>query len=985
MTKINSAALANLHVRNLCYFSKPEPAEAHLLAQAFDVNDANPIIYHSTAAVPATGAFAPLYTENTAAGPAIFTLSNNGEVVVCDGKETLVWGGNEFRCAAFYALQFDAFGTSIYDYSQEVLNTANDAKNVAAMSAIAGGADGDCLLLMHLDNDVTDSSPTTPHTVANANMTFSTDAIFGGFSGSFNGTTAQLSIPDNADFSFAGGVFTVDLWLKTASLASTQIIYHQQTDASNYFQIGITTDGAVSLTIVAAAATVVSMITANGVISANVWYHVAVVEDSSNWYLFIDGIMKKHVSDTDRAANYTGTVYIGSAGTGFYFVGLMDEIRVSDVARWTQEFDPHPFAYGTSTWSCALIGTVRPTKGMKLYIGTANTAAGTMLMEYWNGNKWVAVASLTDGTGVAGKSLAQTGSVTYTDTKPLASMRFTNRLGLYWHRMSISAISPGTAIYYVVVDSSFQTIKDVWDGILLPTYGFFTWDTSAYYDQTSNVFEEDFSSANTYTYASLNALATTHAAFIGFTQRVTAIEFTLGAAVNTTPDCYVTLSYWNGAAWVSVGKVYDETLNGTSSMNMSGRMSWNAPAEENEFPKIESGELSLYIYRHQWSQPLSATVSVDYVGGIAAQKIMPTFSFAVFGQNRLMLGGNVESRRNGILISAANSSNIFNGDDSTELFFGDDSSLTMGLNMYVQFGSSLYDLNVFFKDNQTWILSGTGPSNWIKYQISDVIGCPAPLTAKIVTLGYDFSSSQNRTVAIWQGSEGIYLFDGHTLKAIHEDIRNWFDKRSSNSINRDKIGDSIGFVDTFNQEYHWCFASGVSTTLNKEFVYDLRRDKWYETTRAPALQAGGEVFSAAGNRYVYAGTAVGYIERLENGNDFDGNPITQTAQFGDASLKDTGFEETTIRGIKLMQVAKNTTVNNVAVTHYGDSSTTGTALSISPAAANKRLAINQTLGTNLGPHLLHALRFQLTTADETVGFEPLYAGVIFKDVRFQRG
>ena len=147
---------------------------------------------------------------------------------------------------------------------------------------VTGGLDSNTMLLLHLDNNVTDSSPTTPHTVTNNNVTFSTvTKVFGTHAAYFNGTTANLTVPDAADFDFSSGNFTIDLRCYVSDLAASHQIYYHGTDANNYFSFYINTSGAVVLSIYAAGAEVVALSTSNGVISAGGFYHIELSEDDN--------------------------------------------------------------------------------------------------------------------------------------------------------------------------------------------------------------------------------------------------------------------------------------------------------------------------------------------------------------------------------------------------------------------------------------------------------------------------------------------------------------------------------------------------------------------------------------------------------------------------------------------------------------------------------------------------------------------------------
>lgn len=65
--------------------------------------------------------------------------------------------------------------------------------------------------------------------------------------------------------------------------------------------------------------------------------HIAIVNDSNNrkCYLFLNG---------KKVDEYTGGMYIQSGALKYY--GVIDEVRVSNVARWTSDFTPYSQPYG---------------------------------------------------------------------------------------------------------------------------------------------------------------------------------------------------------------------------------------------------------------------------------------------------------------------------------------------------------------------------------------------------------------------------------------------------------------------------------------------------------------------------------------------------------------------------------------------------------------------------------------------------------------
>ncbi|MFZ2956969.1 MAG: hypothetical protein WA705_08780, partial [Candidatus Ozemobacteraceae bacterium] len=220
MTKINTTALTNKKIRSGIHFVKSQPAESHVVVQAFNDAETSSVVYQNTTAIPSAGDFSAttLHTDATGADIGNFSYAPDGKLIYCNGEETLVWGGDEFRCSSF--VNYDPSGTFKYDFTEQVTNTLTDDANVATLSNVDPGIDSTTMLMLHLNNNVTDSSPTTAHTVTNANVTFTTTSKFGSHAATFNGTTAKLTVPDDADFNLSDGIFTIDAQLKPSSFVA---------------------------------------------------------------------------------------------------------------------------------------------------------------------------------------------------------------------------------------------------------------------------------------------------------------------------------------------------------------------------------------------------------------------------------------------------------------------------------------------------------------------------------------------------------------------------------------------------------------------------------------------------------------------------------------------------------------------------------------------------------------------------------------------
>lgn len=210
-------------------------------------------------------------------------------------------------------------------------------------------------LLLHMDG--TDGSTTftdsavggVGHTVTAAgNAQIDTaQSKFGGASGLFDGTGDWLTIPDSDDFDFSGGVWTVDFWVRFATTGTELSLWSQWVDNNN--KIICSKDAADKITFQYFDATVQEVVLQRAAaVVADTWYHIAIVEDGNDWFLFVDGAIAEQETNTNRMPNLAATFVIG-AGDNAQFEdplnGWLDEFRVSKRARWKQAFSPYDHAY----------------------------------------------------------------------------------------------------------------------------------------------------------------------------------------------------------------------------------------------------------------------------------------------------------------------------------------------------------------------------------------------------------------------------------------------------------------------------------------------------------------------------------------------------------------------------------------------------------------------------------------------------------------
>ncbi len=220
---------------------------------------------------------------------------------------------------------------------------------------IQATADADTVLLLHMNG--VDGSQTftddsiTPHTpVAHGTAQVDTDQNkFGGASGLFDAAAeSYISVPDHADFDFsADNVFTIEANIRISAL-QTSCLVRQETDNNNFFHVYATEsfgEGSITFS-VRNGGNWQTLSSAAGTISVDTWHHIRIVGDGTNYYLFVDGEKLVEQAITQSMQNFTGQLIIGANITpSIYYTGWMDELRISDAARSTADFEPPTIEY----------------------------------------------------------------------------------------------------------------------------------------------------------------------------------------------------------------------------------------------------------------------------------------------------------------------------------------------------------------------------------------------------------------------------------------------------------------------------------------------------------------------------------------------------------------------------------------------------------------------------------------------------------------
>jgi hypothetical protein len=145
----------------------------------------------------------------------------------------------------------------------------------------------------------------------------------------FDGVDGYVSVPDNPAWAFGTNDFTIELWADSSSSANNQALLAYDAGGgtlnkwifwlnSNNLQLHINGPG------IGANYITSSSFTRNN----NQWYHIALTRQGTTFTYFLNGSSLSTVSSSLSIPVAAAPLTIGKAEGGFYFNGLLDEVRI---------------------------------------------------------------------------------------------------------------------------------------------------------------------------------------------------------------------------------------------------------------------------------------------------------------------------------------------------------------------------------------------------------------------------------------------------------------------------------------------------------------------------------------------------------------------------------------------------------------------------------------------------------------------------------
>lgn len=196
--------------------------------------------------------------------------------------------------------------------------------------------DANTVLLLHMNEasgtEVADASGNGNHGAVTG-----TTVITGRTGLSRNFISGDLiSIPHSASLNVGAGDFTVEAWVKTTSTGVLRAIL-SKADATT-LGVYLLADGKVNFYVNSGGAS--GDIVSSRAINDGLWHHVAGVRSGTQMFLYLDGLQAGLVNiPAVGSLDNTAPLTIGYAPTNIRYYGLVDEVRLSNVARAPQDFN----------------------------------------------------------------------------------------------------------------------------------------------------------------------------------------------------------------------------------------------------------------------------------------------------------------------------------------------------------------------------------------------------------------------------------------------------------------------------------------------------------------------------------------------------------------------------------------------------------------------------------------------------------------------
>lgn len=521
-----------------------------------------------------------------------------------------------------------------------------------------------------------------------------------------------------------------------------------------------------------------------------------------------------------------------------------------------------------ATHDCVFICTPVPITGLTWTISKPNGTTSTGSVYYRKSDGTWADCSITDGTADSGKTLATTGGA-MTWTAPTDEIsHYMYGISGFWYRFQVSAqIDSEVEITAVTYTASFQSIRNVWNGVLPDAVEAYVEGTTQYETYGAGAVD-------------LDSLGSGKKIYIACADPAQGFYIDVGGYPNATGTAITSIKYWDGDSWVTVGTTSD----GTSGLSNSGYITF--PRQTAVQPvQFQSSRFYAYVYEVIFDSALSADmlVAISYI---------PYFDIIDFG-NVGKCNGVWKDRAiytfelwpEYLYVSEPGNPLFLNGDQYGILEAGDGRSHRITAMRKFHNELMVWQEEKGVEGGCLTMFEGYSPTTFGKILLSSRLGTFNNKSVEVVdgVLTSTATDEKIKTLAFFLSRYGVCVTDGASISIISDDIQNYFDPTNTTyCIRRGYENEHWLAYDSACNVIRIGLVTGSSATVPNTFlVFDLTDKVWSTDSLGQELACATEVEAGSGNVPVVqvgGGTDDGFVYQLNTGTNDVTTAITSYAQ-----------------------------------------------------------------------------------------------------------
>jgi hypothetical protein len=530
---------------------------------------------------------------------------------------------------------------------------------------------------------------------------------------------------------------------------------------------------------------------------------------------------------------------------------------------------------------------VPTTSGLYIQIDDANTATATLTVERYVNGTWTGV-TVTDNTAVTGKSLAQSGTVTWTAVATDYST--ISEIAGYWIRLSWNFAATGNVdIARILFDAPCQALANIGSGVPDNPLGFWWYDSSvpAYADWSVEVMDNSFE-----TYGLLQTMTTGDYFFVGCLTPFHAILIKPGYEYANTQASVLSAKYWNGTTWASV-TITDTTAVGGATLYQPGLVSWAIPTAWVENTPLADAMPFGYWIRFQVSATLDDWIHIDECRVQPAPKALVKHKYVGTVGNRIALANRPDARDQ-IDVSRPYEEYAFNGTTSISQRIGN-----LGA---VRGMIEIFGVLWVWKDEDWYAFDPEATPNFIRLEAAGQVPINQQSVIRAPIVQYSQGDIQQGAEVV--NTQGVYFInqsgawnltagDNGRIVKVSQNV-NWWDADAENpKLDLSYLYKSCGVYWPEKHRVLWSvpMITGVSAsqaTLNRIIGLDITSGAWMPPyTIATSALCPASVYNAnapgkRGTWALYGANYTGELIRLfgEDQTTDDGTAIACWVETG---------------------------------------------------------------------------------------------------------